>query len=171
MEKAIVSLDTYEREIEKGKGKGLLGALQIGRALHQIKEGNLWATSDGCKTFEKYAESIHGFKRSTCFNLIAVWNTWGEKILETPEFQSVDTSRLVRLLPFVGEDDKQELLRDAVFIPDERGFSANLRNRRGLTAPDECETHDWQPVPYEQCTVCKQRRKVKHEEGDTPKET
>ena len=160
MEKAIVlKLSDLEAEIAQGKKRGLLGALQIGRALAKIHEGNLFL-SDGCDNFTQYAERVHGFKRSTAYNMISVYQTWGQAILANPEFQSVDPTRLIRLLPLTTEENKEELLRDAVFVPDKAGFENQLRNRAGKVATDDPHTHSWQPIPWEQCSICKQRRKV-----------
>jgi len=161
MEKAIVlKLEDLEKEISDGRRRGLLGALQIGRALKRIQEGNLFLT-DGCDTFPAYCEKTWGFRRSSAYNFIAVYQTWGQAILANPEFQSVDPTRLIRLLPLIEKEDKDELLRDAVFIPDKAGFEANIRNRQGKAAPDQCEEHTWEPIPYQQCTVCGLRRKLK----------
>jgi len=163
METAIVlKLEDLEAEIAQGKKRGLLGALQIGRALSRIQSGNLFL-SDGCDNFAQYVERAHGFKRSTAYSMIAVYQTWGQAILANPEFQSVDPSRLIRLLPFVDKDDPQELLRDAVFVPDKAGFEANVRNRRGSIAPDQCLDHDFIPIPWTQCSKCGLRKKIKEE--------
>ena len=160
MEKAIVlKLEDLEAEIAQGKKRGLLGALQIGRALSRIQSGNLFL-SDGCDTFAAYCEKTHGFKRSTAYSMIAVYATWGQAILANPEFQSVDPTRLIRLLPLIEKEGKDELLRDAVFIPDAAGFNNQIRNRAGKVATDDPHDHVWQPIPWEQCTVCKQRRKA-----------
>lgn len=154
-----VSLETLEKEITEGRKRGLLGALQIGRALKRIQEGNLFLT-EGCENFPQYCEKTWGFKRSTCYNLIAVYVTWGQAILANPEFQGVDPSRLVRLLPLTTEENKSELLHDAVFIPDASGFENNIRNRKGEVATDDEHEHSY--VPWlERCTVCKHSRKIK----------
>ncbi len=160
MDKSVVSLEQLENEIAAGRKRGLLGALQIGRALAKISEGNLFLAAE-CPTMAAYCEKVHGFKRSTAYNLIGVWQTWGQKILDTPEFQNVDPSRLVLLLPLIEKEDKDKLLRDAVFIPDKAGFENNLKNLRGEIGTDQCEAHDWQPIGIEQCSRCKLRRKVK----------
>ena len=157
----IVSLEKYEAEISEGKKRGLLGALQIGRALSRIQEGNLFL-SDGCDNFAVYCEKTHGIKRSTAYNMISVYTTWGQAILANPEFQSVDPTRLIRLLPLIEKEDKDELLRDAVFIPDAAGFNNNLRNRAGKVGTDECSHPDgFEPIGYEVCPRCRLRRKVK----------
>jgi len=161
MENAIVlKLEDLEKEIAQGKKRGLLGALQIGRALSRIQDGNLFL-SDGCDNFAAYCEKTHGIKRSTAYNMIAVYTTWGQKILDNPDFQSVDPTRLIRLLPLTTEVNAEDLLLDAACIPDAAGFENNLRNRRGEVATDDEHEHNFQPIPWEQCSICKQRRKIK----------
>ena len=159
----VVKLEDLEKEISEGRRRGLLGALQIGRALKRINENNLFLVAE-CKDIVQYSEKVWGFKRSSCYNLIAIYETWGQAILANPEFQAVDPTRLIRLLPLIESEDKDELLRDAVFIPDKAGFEANIRNRRGSIAPDQCENHSFQPIGIEQCTVCGLRRKIKEAE-------
>jgi len=159
----VVKLEDLEKEISEGRRRGLLGALQIGRALKRINENNLFLVAE-CKDIVQYSEKVWGFKRSSCYNLIAIYETWGQAILANPEFQAVDPTRLIRLLPLIETEDKEELLRDAVFIPDAAGFENNLRNRRGEVATDDEHEHAWQPIPWEQCSICKQRRKIKEAE-------
>ncbi len=160
MDKSVVSLEQLENEIAAGRKRGLLGALQIGRALSRISDGNLYLAAE-CPSMAAYCEKVHGFKRSTAYNLIGVWQTWGQKILDTPEFQNVDPSRLVLLLPLIEKEDKDKLLHDAVFIPSKSAFEDQVRDIKGLQTTDTCEEHDWQPIGIEQCSKCKLRRKVK----------
>ena len=160
MEKAIVlKLEDLEKEISDGKRRGLLGALQIGRALSRIQSSNLFL-SDGCDNFAQYVERAHGFKRSTAYNMIAVYTTWGQAILANPEFQSVDPSRLIRLLPFIDKDDPADLLRDAVFVPGKQAFEDNLRNRAGKVASDDEHKHLWEPW-LKRCSICHKTVKIK----------
>jgi hypothetical protein len=153
------TLDVWEKDIQEGKKHGLIGAIKIGRALKAIKDGNLWLPS-GCQSFEQYCEGTHGFKKSTGYAMIGVWDTWGEYLLQHPELQGVDITRLFRLLPHVDDKNPQDLLTMAATVPDKAGFEANLRNMDGKTAPDQCEQHDFQPLGILQCTVCGLRKKV-----------
>lgn len=161
MDKSIVSLQSLEEEISKGKKHGLIGALQIGRSLDKIQDGNLWMPT-GCKSFWKYAEQVHGFGRSTTYNLCAVYRTFGEKILQNQELQSIEPTRLIRLLPYTTESNCVGLLHQAAMIPDVAGFDANLRNLQKKIAPDQCNHPEgFVPVGYEVCKICGQRRKCK----------
>lgn len=153
----VVSLDTYEKEIRQGKKAGLLGAIHIGRALCAIQEGNLWLGL--AKNFWKYCEQAHGFGKSTCYNLCAVYKAFGEKILADPSLQSIEPTRLIRLLPFVDDSNPVDLLNQAAHIPDALGFENQIRNMKNLTGTDDPHEHDFQPVNIQQCKICGLRRK------------
>lgn len=161
----VVSLDQHEKAIQRGKGKGLEGALMIGKALKAIQDGNLYLQV-GAKSFDKYVQDHHGFSRSTAYNMIKVFKYFGPPLLADPSLQSVDPTRLVRLLPLITESNKMDLLHMAVTVPDEKGFSNNLRNKKGKTATDDPHEHLWEPIPFEQCKTCGLRRKKEVREGE-----
>ena len=155
-----VSLDRCEKEIMAGKGQGLLGALRIGKALEIVSDGNLWVQV-GAKSFDSYVSNTHGFSRSTAYNMISVARYFGPLLLADPSLQTVDPSRLVKLLPLVTEENKEELLHMAANVPDAAGFDANLRNKKGKTAPDECSHPDGYVPFLEKCPICEHKRKIK----------
>jgi len=148
-----IGIEQHEKEIAEGKKAGLIGALKIGRALQAINYNNLWLPL--ADTFEKYCAAAHGFQKSSAYNFIALWDTWGEGVAKL----SVDPTRLVRLLPYVTEENKEELLEMAVHVPDAKGFDNNLRNLAGKTGTDDPHDHQWVSIQMEQCSVCGQRRK------------
>ena len=155
-----LNLDSCEKQIQNGKLKGTIGALQIGKALLAINEGNLWAGS-GAKNFESYVSQAHGFSRSTAYNLMSIYFEFGQQLLADPSLQTIDTTRLIRLLPFTENHDKETLLHSAAQIPDTAGWENNLRNMRGKVGTDECcHPEGFKPVGYEVCPICNQRRKV-----------
>jgi len=160
MMEIALSLDKLEKQISAGKRSGLLGGIQIGAALDKIREGNLWVTT-GAKSFEKYASSAHGFGRSTIYNLMNIAVKFGRHILADPSLQSIEPTRLIRLLPFVDESNQLDLLHSASQIPGAQAFDDTLRNLGGKTGSDDPHEHDYQPIPYEQCTICKHRRQIK----------
>jgi hypothetical protein len=154
------SLDVYEKQIVAGRRAGLLGAIQIGAALEKIREGNLWATT-GAKSFEKYASAAHGFQRSSIYNMIGVSKAFGKYILADPSLQSIEPTRLIRLLPHVqeldGQSNVEDLLHSAAQIPGAQAFDDTLRNMSGKVATDECN-HTWEPF-LQRCPTCKKTRK------------
>ena len=158
----LVNLDRYEKEIVAGKRRGLLGAIQIGMALGKIREGNLWANT-GAKSFEKYVSAAHGFSRSTSYNLMAVAVKFGRHILADSSLQSIEPTRLIRLLPFVqeldGQSNAEDLLHQAAQIPGAQAFEDQVRNLAGKTATDDPHTHDFQPINIMVCSVCGLRKK------------
>ncbi len=148
----LVNLDRYEKEIVAGKRRGLLGAIQIGMALEKIREGNLWV-STGAKSFEKYAAGCHGFGRSTVYNMIGVAKAFGKYIIENPDLQGIEVTRLIKLLPHVKKSNEMDLLSQAAHIPDSEGFDNQIRNMKGQVATDDDHPHTWEPF-LEKCSVC-----------------
>lgn len=152
-------LDTYEKQIVAGRRAGLLGAIQIGAALDKIRDGNLWVTT-GAKSFEKYVQSTFGFSRSSAYNMMSIAIKFGQYILADQSLQSIEPTRLIRLLPFVDESNQLDLLHQASQIPDAQGFDNQLRNMKGKVATDDPHEHDWLPW-LERCEVCHKTRKFK----------
>jgi hypothetical protein len=157
-------LDYYEKSIATGKRSGLMGAIQIGMALERIREGGLWVET-GAKSFEKYASAAHGFGRSTCYNLISVAVKFGKHILADPSLQSIEPTRLIRLLPHVqeldGQSNVEDLLHSAAQIPGAQAFDDTLRNMSGKVATDECSHSDGFKPFLERCPSCQKTRRFK----------
>jgi hypothetical protein len=150
-------LDQYEKSISAGKRAGLMGAIQIGMALEAIRSGNLWLHT-GAKSFEKWASAAHGFGRSTCYNLISVAVKFGKHILADPSLQSIEPTRLIKLLPHITESNCLEMLHNAAQIPGAQAFDDQIRNMKGLWATDDEHEHAWEPW-LERCSVCHKTRK------------
>ena len=155
-----IGIEKHEKDINDGKKAGLIGALKIGRALKAINEGNLWLPF--APTFESYCSQAHGFQKSSAYNLMALWSTWGDYLVSHPELQVLEPTRLVKLLPHATEENKEELLHMAAEIPDYKGFENNLRNLQGKTGTDDPHEHDWVSIQMERCEICGLRRKVEH---------
>ena len=155
-----VSLDRCEKEIMAGKGQGLLGALRIGKALEIVSDGNLWVQV-GAKSFDSYVSNTHGFSRSTAYNMMSVARYFGPLLLADPSLQAVDPSRLVKLLPLIDENNKEELLHSAAQMPDARGFDNLIRSLQKKVCTDDPHEHEFEPIPYEACKHCGLRRKIK----------
>uniref|UniRef100_A0A6M3LS74 Uncharacterized protein n=1 Tax=viral metagenome TaxID=1070528 RepID=A0A6M3LS74_9ZZZZ len=150
-------LADYEKEISEAKRGGVLSFLRIGKALHAINQGDLWQGQ--ASSFSSYVENSLGLKRSWAYSLINVWQVWGQQLLAAPDLQSVEITRLVKLLPLTTDENKEELLHAAAHIPDVRGFENNLKNLRGKKGTDECD-HNFQVVSFWQCELCGLRKKT-----------
>ena len=152
-------LADYEKEISEAKRGGVLSFLRIGKALHAINQGDLWQGQ--ASSFSSYVESALGFRRSWAYSMISVWQVWGTQLLEAPDLQSVEITRLVKLLPLTTDENKEELLHTAAHIPDVAGFENNLKNLRGKKGTDECTPdHRFQVVSFWQCELCGLRKKT-----------
>lgn len=151
------SLSEHEKEIEAGKRGGVLSFLRIGRALSAIQAGDLWQPI--APSFSIYVENVHGIKRSWAYSLVKIWQTFGQPLLDTAEFQQIEVTRLVQLLPLTTEENKMELLHEAAQVPDVRGWENQLRNRKNLVATDDPHDCDFQSVNWEYCIICGKRRR------------
>ncbi len=147
-----VKLSDWENQIRTAKGDGIRSFLQIGQALHEIKEGSLWRQTPA-KDFSQYAAKVWGFKQSHAYSLIGVWKEWGDMLPELPEL-TPDVTRLIRLLPFVKPENKEELLHAASEIPDVQAFEDTVRELKGLETSDSEHDHVFEQVPYKVCSIC-----------------
>jgi hypothetical protein len=154
-----------EKSITNGKKNAVLGFYEVGKGLIPINECDLWRFSDA-KNFPDYCEKVQGIKRSWAYNLMDVAKTYGPMLDLTSggTFNSVnpdtpDITRLVRLLPHITEENKEELYHMSVNTP-AKAFEDSLRNLKGKTATDDPHECIWEPIPYLQCSVCGQKRRL-----------
>jgi hypothetical protein len=151
-------LDTLNKQIVQAKRHLAVGICQIGKALKEIQDGNLYLLAD-CKTLAEYASKEHGLGRSMTYNAIGVYERWGEAILTDTNLQAIEPTRLIKLLPHATKENAEELLHEAAMLPDLRGFENQLRVLKGRVPTDNHE-HQWRTECYEVCEICGLRRKV-----------
>jgi len=161
----VNQLRALENSIAHGKKNSVLGFLEIGKALFEISNCDLWRFSEA-ESFSAYVEKVQGMKRAWAYSLMAVYKTFGSMLDTNSGVSSLsvhpdapDITRLVRLLPHITEENKEELFHLATNTP-AKAFEDSLRNLKGKVATDECDEHDFRPVPWEQCSICGQKRRV-----------
>jgi len=151
------TLHQLESEIRQNKSRLVMGSLIIGRNLCLISEGNLWVQSD-VKSFEAYCEGELGFKKTWAYGLMGAYEKYGRLINDNPDLQTIDVTRVIKLLPVTTDDNKEELIHTAANIPDVKGFDNFLRELKGkmpTDAPHECEWEEWR-----RCKICGKMEKV-----------
>jgi hypothetical protein len=158
-------LRELEKSISSGKKDSVLGFLRIGQALSKIKELDLWRFSEA-ESFSSYMEKVQGIKRSWGYALLGVAETFGPMLDLTSGGSSLsvnpdtpDITRLVRLLPHITEENKEELYHLATNTP-AKAFEDSMRNLKGKVATDDPHECIWEPIPYLQCSVCGQKRRL-----------
>jgi hypothetical protein len=151
-------LDRYEKKVMAGLLQGAKGFLEMGEGLYEINSGNLWLEA-GSKSFDAYVDGHLPISRSTAYNAISFFRVCHRPMLEDPSLQTIEPTRVIKLLPHFTDENTAELLHNAASIPNARAFDCYLRELKGKVPPDRCETHDFQPIGIEQCTVCGLRRK------------
>jgi len=145
-------LDEWENDIMSAKGQAIQGCLVIGRALQAISSGRLWATA--ADSFAEYVEREHGMKRSWAFALIGVYDKFGQYLITDEALQKTDVTRFTRLLPYTTDENVEELAHAAAGIPGTKDFENYIRGLQGKVATDQCNNHDFEPIPYKQCKSC-----------------
>jgi hypothetical protein len=144
-------LSEQEAAISDCKKRSVLGFLGIGKALSIINKNDLWRFSDSCTSFSSYVENVQHIRKSWAYSLCSVYEKFAPILLAHEDLKTVEVTRLVRLLPFIEDDNLEELAHMAATVP-AKDFDANIRNRKGKTAPDQCEIHDWRII--KQCKIC-----------------
>lgn len=148
----VKRLDEWESDIRSAKGQAIQGCLVIGRALQAISAGRLWqAVAD---SFADYVEKEHGIKRSWAFALIGVHEKFGQYLIADETLQEADVTRFTRLLPYVDDENVEELAHAAVRIPGAKDFDNYVRQLAGKETTDSDHEHIFEPIPYQQCRVC-----------------
>jgi hypothetical protein len=140
-----------EEEILNCKKRSVLGFLGIGKALSIINKNDLWRFSDSCTSFSSYVENVQKIKKSWAYSLVTVYERFSPILLAHEDLKTVEVTRLVRLLPFVQEDNIEELAHSAALLP-AKAFDDQVRQLSGKTPQDTCEEHDW--VIIKRCKIC-----------------
>ena len=146
-------LDQIVKEIQGCMVNEINAYLRKGELLHLINDSNYWQLS-GAVTFREFCERELRMKSTACYDCIKVWKKFDKKLKEHPELSHVDQSRLVRMLPFVTDQNEDDLLHDAAML-DYNGFENSIRSLKGQTPTDDTlHSHDFDIISYKQCKVC-----------------
>jgi hypothetical protein len=123
------------------------GFLDIGKALYEINAGRLWAAQYA--SFEEYLKSTYPFSKSWAYAIMKISLVFGG-IIEAEDID-VDVTRCFKLLPYVKEDNAEELLRMAAGTS-YSGFEDNIRNMKSQKGHDECDHGEW--IVIKKCGKC-----------------
>lgn len=151
-------LEHWEKLWNKGELHAMAAALNIGEAAKNIKDGNLWITK--AESFNQYLKRERGYEKSQVDNFIKMWEKAGEYLRSHPELMGTKPTRIIRLIPHLTDENREELIHAAAHIPDANAFNDMLRNLKGQVATDDPHEHDFAPVNIQQCKICGLRRKV-----------
>lgn len=146
-------LNELDQIITRGKEMVGAGAYDIGKALKEVNEAELWREVQA-DSFEQYANFVHGFKKTWAYGLINMAEDFSAQLEKLPP---ASPTRLIQLHQFTTPQNAEELYHMALEVP-AKAFDDNLRNMRGLKATDDKHDHNWEP--WEHCTVCPAKRKV-----------
>lgn len=151
-------LDELTSEIRKYLGNSVKDRLRVGYLLEPISSQSLWKSGD-YKSFEDYTYKNFALSKSSAYNYIQISKVFGEYILSN-ELEVASHKRLLRLLPFVSEENKEELVHEAVELS-ETDFENQIRERKGTQPTDTC-THLMEDyATLQKCQNCPFITKIK----------
>lgn len=147
---AQVALYQSNRQIVNAK------RIANGLILKDIRDSGKWRYwGEHVTSFEQFcADALH-ISKSLAYAEIAVAELFASMVLERREFQDIEYSRFIALLPVARECDekeREEWLYRALSLPP-RGWKDALREARGLPTTDTCP-HDGEFVIFRRCCQC-----------------
>lgn len=154
MEKEILKSEKAEEafklidEIRQAQFQTIKGFLIIGRNLDIIQASKLWRDyGSHLENFDMFIKEL-GFKHATAFNYIRIWRTFGayKNLYELPDYY-----RLVKLLPVVNEENKEEWIAKAKMLT-ASDFNDEVEIAKGKTSQEDC-SHEKKELYYN-CKLC-----------------
>lgn len=147
----------HKQGVIAGMADAKRGFLEAGRHLLIIKQKRLYqAEGNHIMSFAHWVENELGYGKSLAYQLIEVYEKWGD-LLGRPEYVGVDYTNAVLLLPLVSDkttlSEKEELLRMAEHQTS-RGLKDNIKNLKGGIATDECSHPEESQESWNKCKTC-----------------
>lgn len=131
-------------KILEGFAQACLGYIRAGKYLMIVRQKQLWKY-DGhhVQRFDSWISSELGIGKSSAYNAMNVYEKYGPIIEASPEYQRIDFSHLVSLLPYTDAKstvDERERLLELVKGQTVQGLRNNLRELAGKQPSDgECD--------------------------------
>jgi len=144
----------HKQGVIDGLNTAKRGFLEAGRHLMIIQTGKLYQNEIKV-SFAQWVEGELGISRSTAYQLIAVYEQFGD-LLSAPEFENLDYSKAVLLLPYIPDKATVQQKEDLLHMAQGqtvRGLKDNLANMAGKTATDEC-LHEGDNEIWNRCKKC-----------------
>lgn len=147
----------HKQCILSGMTEAKRGFLEAGKHLMIIKQKRLYlADGNHAISFVYWVENELGYSKSLAYQLIDVYDKWGD-LLERPEFAQIDYTRACLLLPLVTDkttlSEKEDLLHMAAH-QSSRGLKDNIKNLKGEIGTDECTHPEADQESWNKCKAC-----------------
>jgi hypothetical protein len=157
LQKKSEELFLLREKILEGFSQACMGYLRAGKYLMIVRQKQLWKYDGHHVTrFDQWITAELGIGKSSAYNAMNVYDKYGPLIESTPEYQRIDFSHLVSLLPFTdikSTVDEKEHLLGLVKGQTVQGLKNNLRELAGKTPSDaECEHEETRSI--EICVKC-----------------
>lgn len=148
------------QEIQQFQKRTILDILEIGKRLQYITKNKLYRDyATHITTFDEFLKEIR-IGRTTGYNCIAIYETYGDSILNNSDLASIDYTRLVKLLPYakgMSAQDVDSLLIDMADNTIE-GFENNIKESQGKPTTDNCPHEEI--IVIEKCNACQKTWKI-----------
>lgn len=158
-EKAEIVFDLVEK-LKEAKQGAVKSFLVIGQILDRVESEKLYLYyGQHIETFDNFLREVR-MGRATAYNCVRIWREFGE-ILKSKNLD-IEYFRLVRLLPVVEADNKEDWLNKAQDL-DVKAFDDEIREAKGKVPTDSCN-HTGEKMYLERCMTCGKMRKVSIEQ-------
>jgi hypothetical protein len=142
------SLNELMQQLEAFRKRDIISVIHQGRILGTMQQSKLWKVFDHCKTWGDFCTRELGYTRQTASNYIRIAETYGDQILALSETPAIDSTRLVKLLPYSTPENVTECI-DKASAQSVEAFDNNLKELQGKTPTDGCPHTDREP--WEKC--------------------
>ena len=162
-QKTLVVVKCVE-EIKNSKQQVINSFLTIGRCLDLVESEKLYSFyGEHLETFNDFLREIR-LGRATAYNCMRIWREFGKVLLS--KNLDIDYFRLVRLLPILKEETKEEVREDWLYKAqdlDVKGFDDEIREAKGQIPQDTCN-HSGEKTYFQRCSICGKLEKANIEE-------
>jgi hypothetical protein len=157
------------REIKRTEKSVTMDLLKLGEMILYIRKEKLWKyCGSNPETFDEWGTRELGYKKSTLYGLTGVAEIIGPVLLEKPELQEIDFTRLTLLLPILREEDDPEKRLEWLHTAKECASCDDLKNQireeTGSKPPKDGCDHVRREL-YEKCLSCDKFIKITDEEA------
>lgn len=154
-EEQVEQVFIYLEQLRETLRTAALGFVDGGRILGEIQAQKLYPKDEG---FYAFITDNVGLGRSTINDRVNAWKRFGTLILGNKEFQSIEPTKLRRLLPYVKDTTPEEERLDLLYAASTlsvKDLQAWLHERAGNTRLADTCTHSGWLEKIVRCSRCK----------------
>jgi hypothetical protein len=144
-------LDEIVKQLRECDLTGLRIDIIRGKLLREVREGNLWISSEANSFFEWAEREVH-YKHQQTRNFIHLYEKFDGIIKAHPELAATQPTRLIQCIPHIETEDDALTQAHYALELNPKDWEDHLRVLSGKTPTDECN-HDWE-MGWKKCKLC-----------------